>query len=89
MLSLDADGHDFTWKTSRKEDRGNRLTHSALNASRLVLMEKFVIEDGRGQPERVFGIFNRILYSNQPALAQHVAILLAGNLLGHFENQFD
>ena len=54
-----------------------------------VLVQKLVIEDGSGEPERVFNIFDRILDTNQPALAKNIAVLLAGNLLWHLENHLD
>jgi hypothetical protein len=55
----------------------------------LVLMEKLVIEDGRCQLMSVFSILNRIFAANQPALAKYIAIFLAGDFFGHFEDQFD
>jgi hypothetical protein len=59
-----------------------------LSDSKLILMQKFVIEDGCRQFVRVFDIFNRTFAANQPALAEYIAVLLAGDFFGHLEDQF-
>src|SRR5271157_2639879 len=53
-----------------------------------VLVEKLVVEDGGRQPESVLNIVNRVLDTNQPPLAKYIAVLLAGDFFGHFEDQF-
>src|SRR5580698_8834381 len=51
-------------------------------------MQKFVIEDGCRQFVRVFDIFNRTFATNQAALAEYVAVFLAGDFFRHLEDQF-
>ena len=52
------------------------------------LVNEFVVDDGGGQ--RAFGFFLGCVFGAHDApLANHVAVLLSGNFLWHFENHLD
>src|SRR5256885_16478762 len=54
---------------------------------RLILVEKFVVEDGGCQHKAIFGGV-RLLGTNQPSLTKNAAVFLPGNLFGHFKDHF-
>src|SRR5580704_10906839 len=56
-----------------------------LRQSWLTLVQKFVIENAGCEP-RVLSFFWQVLGASNPSLAEHGAVFLAGNLLGHLEN---
>lgn len=65
---------DYTSREPRKQTWSNRS----------VLMERFVVENRRGQADG-FAVWCRIVADN-PALAEDGAVLLAGDLPWHLKN---
>src|SRR5579872_498356 len=56
---------------------------------RTPLVDELVIDDGRCQSVLSVFLLRGIFGAHDPPLADDVAVLLAGNLLGHFENHLD
>src|SRR5262249_36007111 len=54
----------------------------------LILVNKFIVENGGGQRVTVFG-FVRFPRADQAALAQNIAVFLAGYFFGHFKYKLD
>src|SRR6267378_944106 len=67
--------------TSRSRARGSFLL-------RLALAEEFVVQDRSSQHRALFRGM-RLLRADQPSLAEHGAVFLAGDFLRHLENHFD
>src|SRR6266404_5485248 len=52
-----------------------------------VFVKKLVVQDGRCQLVRVFGMVSRVFGTNESALAKDTTVLLSGDFFGHFEDQ--
>ena len=53
----------------------------------LVVVQELVVQDRGCHPRTLTAILG-IFGTDDPPLAEHVAVLLAGNLLGHLKNHF-
>src|SRR5580658_2520833 len=65
-----------------------RFSFRRRGEANLLFVQKFVIENRGREPESVFGIVDRVFSSNQPTLAEYVAVFLPGDLFRHLEDQF-